>query len=126
MYSYIKTCIRANGKVSDFFSSNTGVQQSENLSIYCSRYILTTYMIILKIDKSVVFHSKLYVKLFLLMYAYDTVIFCELSGDLQKALDVYHEYCIIWRLTVNTAKTKILVFSHKKVKTSTLLITILF
>lgn len=48
------------------------------------------------------------------MYSGDTVIICEPSGDFQKVFDVYYEYCTAWKLTVNTAKTEVLVFSYKK------------
>ena len=49
-------------------------------------------------------------KLFLLLYADDIVIFAESSDDLQKGLDVLAEYCKRWQLTVNIQKTKVMVF----------------
>ena len=49
-------------------------------------------------------------KLFLLLYADDIVIFAESSNDLQKGLDVLAEYCKRWQLTVNIQKTKVMVF----------------
>ena len=50
------------------------------------------------------------VKLFLLLYADDSVIMSESREGLQKGLDLMYDYCVRWRLTVNTDKTKVLVF----------------
>lgn len=53
-----------------------------------------------------------YLKLFVILYADDTVIMSETKEDLQKQLDVFSEYCKFWQLKVNVEKTKILVFSR--------------
>ena len=50
------------------------------------------------------------VKLLLLLYADDIVLFGNTPEELQKSLDILEEYCDRWRLTVNTSKTKILIF----------------
>ena len=42
------------------------------------------------------------VKLFLLLYADDIVIFGKTPEELQKSLDILEEYCSRWKLTVNT------------------------
>ena len=52
-----------------------------------------------------------YLKTFIILYADDT-------EGLQEALSAFEEYCNIWKLTVNTNKTKIVVFSKKKYKTN--------
>ena len=49
--------------------------------------------------------------MYVLLYAGGTIIFTESSSDLQKALDAVHQYCENWKLTVNTDKTKIVIFS---------------
>ena len=51
-------------------------------------------------------------KLYLLLYADDIVIFSNTSDDLQKGLDVLSDYCQRWKLSVNTEKTKIMVFRN--------------
>lgn len=53
----------------------------------------------------------LYLKLFILFYADDTVIMAETAEDLQNALNEFYLYCSQWKLQVNTDKTKILIFS---------------
>jgi hypothetical protein len=52
-----------------------------------------------------------------LTYDY-TVILSESAESLQEAISAFEEYCNIWKLTVNTKKTKIVVFSKKKYKTN--------
>ena len=54
-------------------------------------------------------------KLFILLYADDTVILSESAEDLQLGLQAYAEYCSIRKLEVNVAKTKVLTFSKAKI-----------
>lgn len=56
----------------------------------------------------------LYIKLFIFLYADETIIFAESAEGLQKALDVFEQYCFEWKLTVNVSKTKIVIFSKRK------------
>lgn len=53
----------------------------------------------------------MYMKLFILFYADDTVIMTETAEDLQNALNEFYVYCSQWKLQVNTDKTKVLIFS---------------
>ena len=50
------------------------------------------------------------------MYADETVLLSESANDLQHALDVFSDYCDVWKLHVNTTKTKVLIFSKGRVK----------
>ena len=54
------------------------------------------------------------VKLFLILYADDIVIFAKSSEELQKSLDGMQEYCNRWKLIVNAAKTKIMIFNSEE------------
>ena len=54
-------------------------------------------------------------KLFILLYADDTVILSESADDLQLGLKAYEEYCTIWKLEVNIAKTKVIIFSKSQI-----------
>ena len=49
-------------------------------------------------------------KLGMLLYADDSVLLSHTRDGLQEGLDFLHDYCDKWKLTVNTAKTKVLVF----------------
>ena len=56
----------------------------------------------------------MYLKLFVLLYADDTIVLE--TTQLQSALDALFNYCETWKLHVDTAKTKVLVFSRGKIR----------
>ena len=49
-----------------------------------------------------------------MFYVNDTVIIAENADSLQRALDVFSLYSIEWELSVNTSKSKIMIFSKRK------------
>lgn len=51
-----------------------------------------------------------FVKLFLLLYADDITLFSDTPEGLQEGFDALSSYCDRWKLKVNLAKTKIMVF----------------
>ena len=53
-------------------------------------------------------------KLYILLYADDTVIFAESKEELQSALNAMYLYCKSWDLEANPTKTKITIFCNKK------------
>ena len=59
----------------------------------------------------------LFLKLFVLLYADDTIILAKNERDLQRALNSVNAYI---KLIVNTKKTKIIIFSRGKVRRSTM------
>ena len=56
------------------------------------------------------------IKLDLIVYADETALMAESSDGLQKTLNCFEKYCDLWKLTVNTNKTKVVIFSKKKVR----------
>jgi hypothetical protein len=50
------------------------------------------------------------------LYADDTVVLAASPAELQKALDAMYSYCNLWKLTVNTEKTKVIIFSRGKIR----------
>lgn len=121
MYSNIKSCVMVNGDKTNFFNCNVGLRQGENLSPFLFTVFLNDLesfffrnntnggieCLSSELDDSIY----VYLKLFIILYADDTVIVSETQQGLQSALHTYHEYCNEWRLTVNTDKSKIVVFS---------------
>ena len=60
----------------------------------------------------------IFVKLLMLLYADDTVLICKSEADLQCALEAFDMYCKTWKLTVNTSKSKVVIFSKGRPKTN--------
>ena len=58
----------------------------------------------------------IYIKLFSLLYADDTIVLAENASDLQSALNGVKDYCETWKLRVNTSNTKVVVFSRGKIR----------
>jgi hypothetical protein len=57
---------------------------------------------------------EVYFKLYLLLYADDTVIFAETAAEFQSALNAMYLYCETWKLKVTTAKTNVVIFSKSR------------
>ena len=48
------------------------------------------------------------------MLSDDTVLMAKSSADLQNQLNSFQNYCSIWKLKVNTDKSKVMIFSRGK------------
>ena len=122
MYDNIKSCVSVNGVMSNFFESNIGVRQGENLSPFLFAVFLNDLESFLSSNPELqgvecVTNAAnnmiyMYLKIFVLLYADDTVILAESSDDLQIGLDMYSSYCRQWKLDINYDKTKIMVFAR--------------
>lgn len=80
-----------------FFFTENNIDSLENISDLCQESLLV------------------YIKLFLILYADDTVLLSKSAEGLQRALTCFQEYCDIWK-QINTSKTKIVIFSKNKIK----------
>ena len=129
LYDNAKSCVRVKNEKSELFNCNIGVRQGDNLSpllfaIYLNdfEYFLSrSYKgLSLVADKIRVCLSnddvEIYLRMFVLLYADDTIVMAESPPELQKALNALHSYCDLWHLTVNTSKTKVVVFSRGKIR----------
>ena len=120
MYKGIKSCISFNGNQSSFFPCLRGVRQGENLSpVLFALFLndLESFMhsnncsdVNLELDSDNLY---IYLQLFILLYADDTVIFGADETSFQKNLDVFYEYAKMWQLDINYDKTKILIFGTR-------------
>ena len=109
MYRNIKSKLKFNNTLSEEVSYYVGVRQGEPLSPFLfSMYINDLEGELMQNDIDGIDIGML--KLYLLLYADDIVIFSMSSEGLQKGLDVLCDYCQRWKLTVNTDKTKVMVF----------------
>ena len=82
------------------------------LNIYKASWKKKTYQVLKQLKKKFEENLNIYLKLFVLLYADDTVIMAESHEDLQAQLNVFGEYCKKWKLKVNAEKTKIFIFSR--------------
>ncbi|MCG8032789.1 MAG: hypothetical protein JAZ03_11525 [Candidatus Thiodiazotropha taylori] len=109
MYENAKSRVRLNNKLGEEFTCMTGVRQGECLS----PFLFAMYLNDIEqefITKGADGVDTGLLKLFLLLYADDIVIFSENAHGLQDGLNILHEYCQKWKLTVNPNKSKIMVF----------------
>ena len=109
MYKSVKSIVKYNNCLSEDFTCYLGVRQGECLSPFLfSLYLNDLESEFAKngfegVDIGVL-------KLFLLLYADDIVIFSETEKGLQTGLDILYAYCQSWKLKVNIQKTKVMVF----------------
>lgn len=125
LYKDIKSKVTTSEGTSNYFSSNIGVRQGENLSPFLFSVFLNDLESYLR-NKEIsgitcdINNDELrsYLQIFILLYADDTVIFSDNESDMQHALDAFEEYCLKWKLTVNTEKTKIVIFGQGRRKSN--------
>ena len=124
MYSQAKSCVRAEGFLSEMFVSNVGVRQGENLSpllfsLFISDFVRTfddIYDGLSCLREELQSKFDTFLKLYVLLYADDTLILAESVDELQKALEAASHYCRTWDITINPLKSKVVVFSRGKVR----------
>ena len=111
LYENVKSCIKHNGFLTEFFHPKSGLLQGEVMSpILYSLYVNDFEMHLLS-DNCPSVEIQL-INIFLLMYADDTVLIAETPEGLQTMLNSLYSYSNDWNLTVNTDKTKIVVFRN--------------
>ena len=120
MYKNIKSCVSVNNETSEFFTSNSGGRQGENLSPFLFTLFVNDveeYLIEQDCNPIVVRSEQdIYLKLLVLLYADDAILLADSAENLQKGLTALKSYCDEWKLQLNSSKTKILIFSRRKVK----------
>ena len=125
LYSQIKSCVmnRCTGERSEFFGSFSGVRQGENLSPLLFSLFLNDLEQFLKqhgcrpLELPISNNDlslAMYLEIFVLLYADDTVLLSETRDGLKQSLLALEMYCEQWKLTVNSEKTKIMIFQKRK------------
>lgn len=109
MYASVKSRVKFCNNLGNEFYCSLGVRQGECLSpLLFSLYLNDLEEQFVLSDLNGLDVNTL--KLFLLLYADDIVIFANTSEELQVSLNLLAEYCEKWKLTINTSKTKVMVF----------------
>ena len=130
IYQNTKACIKLNNTVSNSFNCNIGVRQGDNLSPLLFSLFINDFEAFLSekynglrcmenlfADISDIDDFETFLKLYVLLYADDTIILAESPDELQIALNALSDYCNQWKLKINVDKTKIIRFSKRKSKT---------
>ena len=109
MYSSVKSRVKFNNKLGNEFNCTLGVRQGECLSpLLFSLYLNDIEEQFLNSGLEGIDINMF--KMFMRLYADDIVIFANSAEELKQSLDLLLNYCNIWKLTVNVAKTKVMVF----------------
>ena len=129
MYENAKSCVKLGRGISNFFACNIGVRQGENLSpllfaVYLNdfEYFVSRHYKGLDMCASEIRNHlsnddvEVFLRLYVLLYADDTIVMAESADELQAALSAVQQYCDLWKLSVNTSKTKVVIFSRGKVR----------
>ena len=106
LYQNTKACVKLNNTISRSFRCNVGVRQGDNLSPLLFALFINDFedFLSLKYDglnslnnlfRNVSTNDEIltYLKLYILLYADDTIIMAENPYQLQLALNALNEYC---------------------------------
>ena len=109
MYNNIKSSVSVNGKLSEYFLSVNGVRQGENLSPFLFALFINDiedFLIKYGCEPIEIPDSDLqtFLKLLIILYADDTVLFANSKENLQKCLNGLEHYCDKWKLKINAEK----------------------
>lgn len=119
MYEHIKSCVSFNGENSTFFQCNNGLRQGENLSPILFSLFVNDMEHYLSNNSSVGLNFpnsdlQSFLKIVVLLYADDTVLFAESEDEMHFLLNDFSKYCKDWKLNINVDKTKFLIFSDRR------------
>lgn len=109
MYTTVKSCVRFESTYSSFFDSYSGLKPGNPSSPLL--FMLFVNDIISSINKNLwnIFTLN-EIKLFLILYADDQVVFAKSPETLQFLLYDIEDNCNSWGLKINTAKAKMMIF----------------
>ena len=98
------------------------IRQGEHLFLSYLQYFWMIWKIFLEnhnvtglltISQDIENIMNVYMNIFLLLSADDTVLM-DPWRPLQKQLNIFHDYCLAWKLKVNINKTKIVCFTNRR------------
>jgi hypothetical protein len=111
LYSKSKLCVKVGNHVSDYFPSNIGVRQGDNLSPNLFKLFIHDLPNVC--DKKCDPPTLISKEIGCLLFADDTILLSTTQCGLQRALNNLQTYCDQWGLAVNPKKTKGMVFNSR-------------
>ena len=105
MYEHVQLTVQCGQKLTPFFVSKTGVRQGDNLSPTLFNLFISDIPALFHDCNAPAIGS---IRLPCLLYADDLIMFSESREGMQKALDKLENYCNLWGLKVNIAKSKLM------------------
>ena len=109
MYAVVRSCVRYNNHHSDFFESHIGLKQGDPSSPLLFMFFVNDLSLNINTDLDDIFTLN-EIKYFLLLYADDQALFAKSPTALQSMINDLVNYCDTWGLTINTQKTKVMIF----------------
>ncbi len=111
MYSSTQSCVKLPQGITPPFQTSVGIKQGDNLSPTLFNIFIDDVCSYINNRSQVLLNGECVNSL---LYADDLLIIAKSPKQLQQSLDKLDEYCKIWKLQVNTQKTKIVVFRNRK------------
>lgn len=112
IYENNKLAVKIGDKHTDFFPQGRGVKQGCNLSPTLFNIYINELALLLE-QSTAPGLTLTDTEIKCLFYADDLVILSPTREGLQQSLDILHQYCQTWALTVNMKKTKIMTFQKR-------------
>ena len=109
MYNTVKSCVKYKSSFSSFFESNIGLKQGDSSSPLLFMLFVNDVVENINSDLENIF-SVNELKLFLILFADDQVLFATSPDTLQSLLSDLETYCQLLDLKINTNKTKAMIF----------------
>lgn len=109
MYNVVKSCVRYQSGMSRFFTSYNGLKQGDPSSPLLFMLFINDIVENVNAELDNMFTVD-ELRLFILLYADDAVVFAKSAEVLQSILNDIESYCTLWGLKINTRKTKAMIF----------------
>ena len=109
MYEVSKSSVRCGDNITDSFPIKLGVKQGDNLSPNLFKIFINDLPDYFNdCNDPIVLNDN---PIHCLLYADDLVLLSSSAQGLQSKIDKLHQYCGDWCLSINSSKTKVLVFN---------------
>ena len=111
MYSTVKLCIKHKNSFSQFFDSHIGLKQGDPSSPILFMLFVNDMIDCFNSNINDIFTID-ELKLFIILFADDQVVFAKSAHALQLLLNDIENYCTTWGIKINTNKTKVMIFEN--------------